>query len=109
MESFVIWKYIVIVIVGNLIHYMMAEGQHGIDDVVVARKRALRFVIDDSVIFERIVALMRSKAGHLSEITKIYRIGLISTVRITSFYLKVEAKLTAWTLSGNNMHMFITI
>ena len=51
----------------------MAEGQDGIDNVEVAGKRALRSVIDDSVISERIVALKRSKAGHLSEITKIYR------------------------------------
>jgi len=55
-----------------LIRFKMAEGQHGIDDVKVAGKRALRSVIDDSVISERIVALKRSKAGHLSEITKIY-------------------------------------
>ena len=51
----------------------MAEGQHGIDDVEVEGKRALRYVIDDSVISGRIVALKRHKAGHLSEITKIYR------------------------------------
>ena len=61
------------VVVANLIHYKMAEGQHGIDDVEVEGKRALRSVIDDSVISERIVALKRRKAGHLSEITKIYR------------------------------------
>ena len=33
----------------------------------------MRSVFDDSVIFERIVALKRSKAGHLSQITKINR------------------------------------
>ena len=72
-ERFVVWRYVFIVIVANLIHCKMAEGQHGIDDVEVAGKRALRSVIDDSVISERIEALKRSKAGHLSEITKIYR------------------------------------
>ena len=72
-ERFVVWRYVLIVIVAILIHYKMAEGQHGIDDVEVAGKRALRSVIDDSVISERIVGLKRSKAGHLSEITKIYR------------------------------------
>ena len=51
----------------------MAESQHGIDNVEVAGKRALRSIFDDSVISETIVALKRSKAGHLSEITKIYR------------------------------------
>ena len=51
----------------------MAEGQHGIDDVDVAGKRVLHSVIDDSVISERILALRRSKAGHLSEITNIDR------------------------------------
>ncbi|KAK2561822.1 hypothetical protein P5673_015209 [Acropora cervicornis] len=51
----------------------MAEGQHGIDDVEIPERGALRSVFDDSVISERIVALKRSKAGHLGEITKIYR------------------------------------
>ena len=83
-ERFVIWRYVFIVIVANLIHYKMAEGQHGIDDVEVAGKRALRSVIDDSVISERIVALKRHKAGYLT-----------STVRITSFHQKFEAKLSA--------------
>ena len=73
-ERFVVWRYVfIVVVVANLIHYMMAEGQHGIDDVEVLGKRALRSVIDDSVISERIVALKRRKAGYLSEITKIYR------------------------------------
>lgn len=95
-ERFVVWRYVLIVIVAILIHYKMAEGQHGIDDVEVAGKRALRSVIDDSVISERIVGLKRSKAEHLSEITKIYRrLNEYSTVRITSFYLKFETKLTA--------------
>ena len=71
-ERFVFWRYVFIAIVAILIYYKMAEGQHGIDDVEVAEKRALRSVIDDSVISERIVALKRSTAGHLSEITKIY-------------------------------------
>ena len=39
----------------------------------MAEKRALRSIFDNSVISERIVALKRSKAEHLSEITKIYR------------------------------------
>ena len=52
----------------------MAGGQlHGIDNVEVAERGALRSVFDDSVISERIVPLKRSKAGHLVEITKIYR------------------------------------
>ena len=73
-ERFVVWRYVfIVVVVANLIHYKMAEGQHGIDDVEVPGKRALRSVIDDSVISERIVALKRRKAGHLSEITNIYR------------------------------------
>ena len=38
-----------IVIVANLIHYKMAEGQHGIDDAEVAGKRALHSVIDDLI------------------------------------------------------------
>lgn len=53
----------------NLSQHKMAEGQRGIHDVKVAGKRALYSVIDDSVISERILALKRSKAGHLSEIT----------------------------------------
>lgn len=72
-ERFVVWKYVFVVTVVNLIHCKMAEGQHSIDDVEVAGKRDLRSVVDDSVISERIVVLKRSKAGHLSEITKIYR------------------------------------
>lgn len=51
----------------------MAEGKYGIDDVKVAGKRVLYFVIDYFVIFERIVALKRFKVGYLSEIIKIYR------------------------------------
>ena len=69
VKRFAIWRYVFIVIVVNLIRCKMAEGQHDIDNVEVAGKRALRSVIDDSVISERIVALKRSKAGHLSEIT----------------------------------------
>ena len=57
----------------TLIQHKMAEGQHGIDDVEIPERGALRSVFDDSVISERIVALKRSKAGHLGEITKIYR------------------------------------
>ena len=60
-------------IVVTLIQHKMAEGQHGIDDVEIPERGALRSVFDDSVISERIVALKRSKAGHLGEITKIYR------------------------------------
>ena len=56
-ERFVVWRYVFIVIVANLIHYKMVEGQHGIDYVKVAGKRALHSVIDNSVISERIVAL----------------------------------------------------
>ena len=53
----------------------MAEGQRDeiSDTVETVRKGALNPFIDDSVISERIVALKRSKAGHLGEITKIYR------------------------------------
>ena len=69
-ERFAIWRYAFVVIGVNLIRCKMAEGQHGIDNVEVEGKRALRSVIDDFVISERIVALKRSKAGHLSEITK---------------------------------------
>lgn len=65
---FILWRYVFIVIV-NLSQHKMAEGQRGIHDVKVAGKRALYSVIDDSVISERILALKRSKAGHLSEIT----------------------------------------
>ena len=61
------------VIVVTLIQHKMTEGQHGIDDVKVPGRRALRSAFDDSVISERIVALKRSKPGHLGEITKIYR------------------------------------
>ena len=60
-------------IVVTLIQHKMAEGQHGIDDVEIPERGALRSVFDDSVISERIAALKRSKAGHLGEITKIYR------------------------------------
>ena len=81
-------------IVVTLIQHKMAEGQHGIDDVEVAERGALRPVFKDSVIYERIVALKRSKAGHLGEITK-FIVDLTSSVRITSFYLKFETKLTA--------------
>ena len=49
-ERFVVWRYVFIFIVANLIHYKMAEGQHSIDDVEVAGKSALRSVIDDCVI-----------------------------------------------------------
>ena len=92
-ERFIVWRYVFIVIVVNLIQHKMAECQHGIDDVEVAGKRALHSVIDDSVISERIVALKKSKDGHLSEITKIYR-RLNEYLKITSFLLKFEAKLT---------------
>ena len=61
MERFVVWRYVFIEIVANLFHlkFKMAEGQHGIDDVEVAGKRALRSVVDDSVFSERMVALKR--------------------------------------------------
>ena len=72
-----------LVIVVDLIQHKMVEDKHGIDEVEVAGKRALHSVIDDSVISERIVALKRSKA-----------VDLMSTLRITSFYLRFEAKLT---------------
>lgn len=49
-------EYIFVVIIVNLIQHKMAEGKHGIHDVEVAGKRALHSVIDDSVIFENIVA-----------------------------------------------------
>ena len=82
------------VIVVTLIQHKMAEGQHGIDDVEIPERGALRSVFDDSVISERIVVLKRSKAGHLGEIRR-FIVDLTSTVRITSFYLKFETKLTA--------------
>ena len=62
----------------------MVERQHVIDDFKVAQKRALQSVIDESVISESNVALKRSKAGHLSEMTKIYR-RLDEYFRITNF------------------------
>ena len=37
-ERFVVWRYVLIVIFANFVHYKMAEGQHGIDDVEVAGK-----------------------------------------------------------------------
>ena len=39
----------------------MVEGKHGFDEVEVAGKRALHSVIDDSVISEKIVALIIKK------------------------------------------------
>ena len=75
-ERFVIWRYIfIVVVIVSLIQYKMAEGQRDeiSDTVETVRKRALNPFIDDSVISERIAALKRSKAGHLGEITKIYR------------------------------------
>ena len=50
-----------IVIVVTLIQHKMAEGQHSIDDVEVAEKKLC------------VPFLMRSKAGHLSQITKVNR------------------------------------
>ena len=37
-ERLVVWRYVSIVIVANLIHYKIVEGQRGIDDVEVAGK-----------------------------------------------------------------------
>ena len=75
-ERFVIWRYIfIVVVIVSLIQYKMAEGHRDeiSDTVETVRKGALNPFIDDSVISERIAALKRSKAGHLGEITKIYR------------------------------------
>ena len=75
-ERLVIWRYIfIVVVIVSLIQYKMAEGQRDeiSDSVETVRKRALNPFVDDSVISERIATLKRSKAGHLSEITKIYR------------------------------------
>lgn len=54
-------EYVFVVIIVNLIQHKMVEGKHGIDDVEVAGKRALHSVIDDSVISEKIVALIIKK------------------------------------------------
>lgn len=53
----------------------MVEGREMISDTI----EILTPFTDDSVISERIVALKQSKAGHLSEITKIYCISWIAT------------------------------
>ena len=52
----------------------MAESQRGGEhDIGIESRRELNAVADNSVVFERIVALKKSKAGHLGELTKIYR------------------------------------
>ena len=90
-ERFAVWRYVFIVIIVNFIQHKMAEGQLGVDEVKVARKRTLHSVIDDSVVSERIVALRRSKAGHLSEMTKIYR-RLDECLKDYKFLLEVRSE-----------------
>ena len=52
----------------------MAESQRGGEhDIDIESRRELNAVADNSVVSERIVALTKSKAGHLRELTKIYR------------------------------------
>ena len=52
----------------------MAESQRGRErDIDIESRRELNAVADNSAVSERIVALKKSKAGHLGELTKIYR------------------------------------
>ena len=52
----------------------MAESQLGGErDIDIEGRRELNAVADNLVVSERIVALKKSKAGHLGELTKIYR------------------------------------
>ena len=52
----------------------MAESKRGGEhDIDIEYGRELNAVADNSVVSERIVALKKSKAGHLGELTKIYR------------------------------------
>ena len=52
----------------------MAESQRGGErDIDIESRRELNAVADNSAVSERIVALKKSKAGHLGELTKIYR------------------------------------
>lgn len=85
-------EYVFAVVIVNLIQHKMAEGKHGIDDVEVAGKRALHSVIDDSVISEKIVA--KEKVLRLDIQLKLQRfiVGLMSTLRIISFYMKSKRK-----------------
>ena len=50
----------------------MAESQRGGERDIESRKE-LNAIADNSAVSERIVALKKSKAGHLGELTKIYR------------------------------------
>ena len=52
----------------------MAESQRGGErDIDIESRRELNAVADNSAVSERIVALKKSKAGHLGELKKIYR------------------------------------
>ena len=52
----------------------VAESQRrGECDIDIESRRELNAVADNSAVSERIVALKKSKAGHLGELTKIYR------------------------------------
>ena len=52
----------------------MAESQRGGErDIDIESRRELNAVADNSTVSERIVALKKSKAGHLRELKKIYR------------------------------------
>ena len=52
----------------------MAESQRGGKrDIDIESRRELNAVADSSAVSERIVALKKSKAGHLGELTNIYR------------------------------------
>ena len=52
----------------------MAESQRGGErDIDIESRRELNAVADNSAVSERIVALKKSKAGHLGELTNIYR------------------------------------
>ena len=51
----------------------MAESQRGGErDIDIESRRELNAVADNSAVSERIVALKKSKAGHLGELTNIY-------------------------------------
>ena len=52
----------------------MAESQRrGERDIDIESRRELNAVADNSAVSERIIALKKSKAGHLGELKKIYR------------------------------------
>ena len=52
----------------------MAESQRGGEhDIDIESRRELNGVADNSAVSERIIALKKSEAGHLGELTNIYR------------------------------------